>query len=546
MLVHHLGHSFLAIEVDGNILLVDPILTHGSLRLRQPFVARWAWPELMDRICGVVVSHSHGDHLHPPSLLGLDPATTVFAFGEESCQQVTTLGFREVVDLNVQREISPVSGLDVKAIPAIDSADGVHQCILLFKFDGHIVLDAVDVRDTNELRSSLDGLRGHIDVAFLPAGTSVQWEGGWNQMDADAAVAFAAWLAPKRVALAGGAISMDGQPMLGFPERYPASLHSVIKAIAETLGSERIIVEPTPFSVDVSKFESPRICAFRPKHFTAASSPSRPQALATTFFSGHDPRIPLESLAQTNVAAWNAAWGEARETVRALGPQLALLNRRCPEANCTPAQALASRTITCLARGGDDGAIASILSLLPQGDDPNSLDVSFFAPAEAAIRSHPSEKIAEALLALEVDRALSLLRREEHVMRRRAAPSQAQADLRREHLDRLAQEMPARRPRLRSNHVLLGRDSAHLVATDHKQDTLAAVLIAASPSGIRSIGLDATELLILDLLDGRTGSDVSSALSEATGLPEDVTMSAVTTFVLRVEATMPAAIGWVS
>jgi L-ascorbate metabolism protein UlaG (beta-lactamase superfamily) len=70
--LHFLGHSTVRVELAGRTVLTDPLLTRGVGPLRRvvppPDPATWADVDV------VLISHLHGDHLHPASLrlLGRD------------------------------------------------------------------------------------------------------------------------------------------------------------------------------------------------------------------------------------------------------------------------------------------------------------------------------------------------------------------------------------------------------------------------------------------------------------------------------------------
>ena len=70
-----LGHSTVRVELAGRTVLTDPLLTAGVGPLRRvvrlPDPATWAGVDL------VLISHLHGDHLHPASLRLLGTAIRV-------------------------------------------------------------------------------------------------------------------------------------------------------------------------------------------------------------------------------------------------------------------------------------------------------------------------------------------------------------------------------------------------------------------------------------------------------------------------------------
>lgn len=70
-----LGHSSVRVELGGRVVLTDPVLTGRVGPLRRigpvPATADYADADL------VLISHLHGDHLHPPSLRLLRPGARI-------------------------------------------------------------------------------------------------------------------------------------------------------------------------------------------------------------------------------------------------------------------------------------------------------------------------------------------------------------------------------------------------------------------------------------------------------------------------------------
>ena len=70
-----LGHSTVRVELAGRTVLTDPVLTAGSARCaassRRSHPSSWAGVDV------VLISHLHGDHLHPASLRLLGPGVRI-------------------------------------------------------------------------------------------------------------------------------------------------------------------------------------------------------------------------------------------------------------------------------------------------------------------------------------------------------------------------------------------------------------------------------------------------------------------------------------
>jgi L-ascorbate metabolism protein UlaG (beta-lactamase superfamily) len=64
-----LGHSCTAIRIDGLLIVTDPVLRGRIIHLRRKEPVD---PAALDGVDAILVSHSHYDHLDPPSLDRLD------------------------------------------------------------------------------------------------------------------------------------------------------------------------------------------------------------------------------------------------------------------------------------------------------------------------------------------------------------------------------------------------------------------------------------------------------------------------------------------
>ena len=71
-----LGHSTVVIDVDGTRLVTDPVLGRRVWHLRREAAVDL---RVLDTLAGILVSHSHFDHLDHASLRLLDRALPVVA-----------------------------------------------------------------------------------------------------------------------------------------------------------------------------------------------------------------------------------------------------------------------------------------------------------------------------------------------------------------------------------------------------------------------------------------------------------------------------------
>ena len=162
------------------------------------------------------------DHLHPracsafPSMCRFTSTAHVVADSSRTWDLQQFMSCRRVT-WSIWAKASP----PVQPIPARPSAEGTEQCCFIIDSADATVLDAVDILDALETREALLPHRQAVDLAFVPTGASVQWQGFWNQMDPLNAVSFCEWLQPTHVAPCGGSLSLADQPRLGTLSRYP-------------------------------------------------------------------------------------------------------------------------------------------------------------------------------------------------------------------------------------------------------------------------------------------------------------------------------------
>jgi L-ascorbate metabolism protein UlaG (beta-lactamase superfamily) len=115
--VDFIGHSTLAIEIDGIRLLTDPVTRArvGPLRRVEPVPAR-------RHLAGadvVLISHLHWDHLDVPSLRDLGSRVPIVVPGGSGAW-MRSVGFRHVRELSAGESMD-VGGVHVEAVEALHS-----------------------------------------------------------------------------------------------------------------------------------------------------------------------------------------------------------------------------------------------------------------------------------------------------------------------------------------------------------------------------------------------------------------------------------------
>jgi L-ascorbate metabolism protein UlaG (beta-lactamase superfamily) len=113
----YLGHSTVAIDLDGIRLLTDPVTRSriGPLRRVEPVPLR----DRLQGVDAVLISHVHWDHLDIPSLRALGRGTPIFVPAGAG-GWLRRAGFSDVRELAVG-DTADVGGVAIRAVPAIHS-----------------------------------------------------------------------------------------------------------------------------------------------------------------------------------------------------------------------------------------------------------------------------------------------------------------------------------------------------------------------------------------------------------------------------------------
>jgi len=108
-----LGHSTVVIDVDGTRLVTDPVLRRRIFHLRRAAAIE---PGALGALDGILVSHSHFDHLDVPSLSRLPRSLSVVC-PTGIGQLLRRRGFEQVHEVG-PGEIVEVGGREVRATHA--------------------------------------------------------------------------------------------------------------------------------------------------------------------------------------------------------------------------------------------------------------------------------------------------------------------------------------------------------------------------------------------------------------------------------------------
>ena len=254
-----LGHSTVRVELAGHTVLTDPLLTSrvGPLRRVVPVPAS----ESYAGVDLVLVSHLHGDHLHPPSLrlVGADVRVVV---PRGAGEWMRARGFRHVTEV-MPGETVTHGALRVTAVPARHSGHrwgprlthGPDTSAVghLIQGGGCTVHVAGDTGLTDTM--SLLGERG-VDVTLLPVS-------GWGltlgpgHLDPAGAAEAAARLRPRvAVPVHWGTLALPGVRSLPRMRRLLSEPPRDFAAAVAARGLDTAVViaepgQPVPLPADV-------------------------------------------------------------------------------------------------------------------------------------------------------------------------------------------------------------------------------------------------------------------------------------------------------
>ncbi|MCP3102942.1 MBL fold metallo-hydrolase [Myxococcus sp. K15C18031901] len=532
--IEHLGHTSFAVSRGNQRVLLDPVLVREDLSFRDATCPRWLREDLA-AVTAVFLSHGHDDHLHPPSLLGLPPSTPIYFLDEDprtcSCdvsprQLLLSLGFRELHAFVPGDVVTLEDGLRVHILPARGSAEGEEQCAFLVESPDVLMLDAVDIADDALTREALAEYVGRVDVAFVPTGASLQWQGFWNQMDQVEALDFLRWLQPALAASCGGTASMAARPQAHTLERYPQDWADWTAASARLEPGRALTTRP-PFRLH---YEAHRLLVHQPwvpgARFQSGPVAFRPHALIATYFGGYHPRAPTRKSCwpRTPLADWLSALAPLRDAVQAGQADLAALLARCrPQANKTPAGVLAPCTVRRLVQGRAFDLAARLCALIPPATEPESLETAFFAVAECLLENATGAAepfVGELRACLWLDRKLFRLGLLAQQLRALATyPPQEAEQLRAAHQERLRETAGQRRVVLGPHHLWLTTEQVPLLTGAPTPEGVFALLCFPGHDGLRQEPLTELEALMLERCDGRRFADLVSELSQALEAP---------------------------
>lgn len=158
------GHSTVRIELDGVVLLTDPLLRMRVTHLRR--LANLA-PQAHAGIDAVLISHAHYDHLDVPSLRAIGKQVTMVV-PRGVGKFLTRRGFHKVVELD-EGETADINGVVVRAVFAEHSSLRV-ATIAGTPALGYIAEGSQRIyfAGDTDLFPGMAHLAGDLDVALMP------------------------------------------------------------------------------------------------------------------------------------------------------------------------------------------------------------------------------------------------------------------------------------------------------------------------------------------------------------------------------------------
>lgn len=560
--VDHLGHTSFAVSRGETRILIDPIVARKDLGFRDPSFPQWYFDD-RNGYAAIFISHGHNDHLHPPSLLSF-PIEVPFYFMNESPESCSceidedphhllpSLGFKNYQAVDPGKFVELGDGIKVHFLPAQASSEGEEQCCFLIETPDLLMLDAVDIKDDPITRAALEPYRGKVDLAFLPTGQAVQWQGFWNQMDAVQALNFTEWLAPKKVATCGGTVSLHGRALPNTLERYPHDLADWLRVAQQRLPIDQIFTGRPPCRITFREHVLLQTSPVRPlERFKPGPQIDGLQPLLTAFFTGYHPMMPTRRLLWPDepLDRWLAPLVEIRELVRASEKELGrLLERTNLAINHTPAKILAPTTLRRLLTAGEYGLAARLTTLIPpvplEADD---LLASFFAVAEASIGNADigKELRNDLLHCAFIDRRMFQIFNLYLQLRRLASfTPEAAGNLRRRHFDELRTDFGRRRPVLGIHHIRLDRHQSKLLRGQELEQESVELLCYAGPAGVYQRPLNALEAWILDSCDGRPADQIAAGIATVLEHPESEVLQAMFEILTRLSNDSVLMVSW--
>lgn len=162
--ISYAGHATVLVRYPGFSIVCDPMLGARIGMIRRAEQAGLG-PDQLREVDLVLITHSHKDHLHRPTLKKLPRSATVVV--PPSCAElVSRLGFARVLELGVGQSMQH-GGVDIVSAPVRhESRDGRSACSYVLRGNGPSVYFCGDSGYFSGF--SEVGRRYRPDIAILP------------------------------------------------------------------------------------------------------------------------------------------------------------------------------------------------------------------------------------------------------------------------------------------------------------------------------------------------------------------------------------------
>jgi L-ascorbate metabolism protein UlaG (beta-lactamase superfamily) len=165
MQLTYVGHATVLIDLDGQRVLTDPLLTRwlGPLRRQAAPVG----DDLVRDIDAVLLSHLHHDHLHFPSLARLDRKTPLIVPAGVG-GLLSARGFRDIQEVRPGDRLS-IGNVEVDVLRA-DHDPTRHLSSVTAEPQGFVLRGSQSVyfAGDTDLYAEMRDLAGSLDLALIP------------------------------------------------------------------------------------------------------------------------------------------------------------------------------------------------------------------------------------------------------------------------------------------------------------------------------------------------------------------------------------------
>ncbi|MER5742942.1 MBL fold metallo-hydrolase [Streptomyces sp. NPDC002225] len=185
MRVTRVQHTCFVFDSEDGRLVVDPALDYFG-NLWSPRGRNRLASQLLSEVSAVVITHSHSDHFHLPTLLHFDRETPIaIPSGDGSSEfpmasELADYGFTNVIEMEPMKAVQ-LAGIDVTSVPAPDSIEGIAQQSLLLERGSLRILHGADTLEDFETLEEIARERP-VRVAMLPLNCSLNYQNLRNQM----------------------------------------------------------------------------------------------------------------------------------------------------------------------------------------------------------------------------------------------------------------------------------------------------------------------------------------------------------------------------